>query len=186
MKKTLIFYILIFVFSAFTLSAIFPYPIFSSYTNINQHDAFQINNYQETELKNDYSISPKILDLEFKEINYILPENFEIIDLETEEVLFAKRIGGNFHADIIFDKESKILLHKICANWNYNRRPVLVKLTENGYLPASLICYPHGYQNHFCLHFKNSKTHGTKKEDNQSQKIIKKAQLLGKKIIKSA
>ena len=185
MKKQFLFYIIIFTFSALTLSAIFPYPIFSNYTNINQLEAFEINNYQETEIKNEYTIYPEILDIEFEIINQILPEKFEIIDIETEQSFFAVRVGGNNHVDITFDKSNLSVLHDICENWSWTRRPVLVKINENSYLPASIICYPHGYQNHFCLHFKNSKTHGTNREDSQAQKAIDRAYKDGKKIVES-
>ena len=172
MKKQFLFYLLIFLFSSLTLSSILPYPILSNYTNITHLNAFEINNYRETEIKNDYSPTTKLLDIDFEIINLILPEKFEIIDINTQQTIFAKRVGGKSHADIILDYENKSILHNICESWNYDRRPVLVKLNENCYLPACIICYPHGYQNHFCLHFKNSKTHATNKKDESAQKAI--------------
>ncbi len=183
MQKTLLFYVLIFMLAASIVSALLPYPIFSSYTNITEQNAYEINNFQETELINDFSIIPNILNLEFEEINSILPDKFEIIDIETEEILNATRIGGNSHADVDLDKNSQAIFHEICNNWNWSRRPVLVKLNETAYLPASIICYPHGYNNHFCLHFKNSKTHGTNRFDTESQKAIDKAFKKGKSLI---
>lgn len=185
MQKSILFYLIIFALSALLISAILPYPIFSSYTNINNQNAFEINNFKETEIKNNFNISAKILDFDFDDINQIIPIEFELIDLNSEETLQATRIGGNNHADIIFDQYSKIRLQQICQKFSWERRPVLVKLNENAYLPASLICFPHGYNNHFCLHFKNSKTHGTNKSDNTSQKTIKTAKKLGIKYLES-
>lgn len=183
MQKTLLFYVLIFMLAVCTVSALLPYPIFSSYTNITEQNAYEINNFQETEHNNNFSITPKVLNLEFKDINSILPDKFEIIDIETEEILNATRIGGNSHADVVLDENSQALFHEICENWNWSRRPVLVKINETAYLPASIICYPHGYNNHFCLHFKNSKTHGTNRVDTESQKAIDKAFKIGKSLI---
>lgn len=179
MQKSFLFYILIFLVASLSLSAILPYPIFSSYTNITTQDAYHINNYRETELVNDFTITPQILDLKFDDTNQILDTNLEIIDIFSHQILLAYRIGGNNHIDIIFEKESLEAFQDLCHQWSWSRRPVLVKLSENAYLPASIICYPHGYNNHFCLHFKGSKTHGTNKVDEQSQKIIDKAKTLG-------
>ena len=50
--------------------------------------------------------------------------------------------------------------------------PALAKINEQTFLPASIYSYQHGYQNHYCMHFKNSKTDGTKKEDAFHQKNI--------------
>lgn len=165
--------------SVLTISALLPYPIFSPYTNITQQNAYEINNFKESEISNNYSISPKMLNLDFEIINQLLPQVFEIIDVKSEESLFATRVGGNNHADIIFEPESLKRFHNLCNLWSWNRRPVIVKLSENAYLPACIICYPHGYENHFCLHFKNSKTHGTNRIDIQSKKAIEKAKSYG-------
>ena len=183
MQKQFVLYIFIFFISACILSAIFPYPIFSKYTNITENEAIKISNFKETELENIFSIKPKILEIEFCEINYILPEKFELIDISTEEILITTRIGGKNHADISFDKRNLETLHNICVNWSWETRPVLIKLNETAYLPASITCYPHGYNNHFCLHFKDSKTDGTQKISEKHQQTIAEAIRLGKKII---
>lgn len=172
MQNKLLFYVIIFIISTLTISSLLPYPILSPYTNINQQNAYEINNYNETEIQNYYKTNPKILDLDFSDINSLLPDKFIIIDIDSEEYLNAMRIGGNNHADITLDNESEKILHEICGGWTWDRRPVLVKLNETAYLPASLICYPHGFNNHFCLHFKNSRMHGTNKKDEEAQKAI--------------
>ncbi len=175
--KNLLFKCMIFVFISLGFSALFPYPIFSSHTNITSKQATQINNYLECEMKNQTNFQTKILSLDWNEIQYILPSQFEIIDLENENLFHAEFLGGINHADIkpLDDKE---------ANLKQEIRPVLVKLSENAYLPASLFAYPHGFESHICLHFKNSKTHGTNKIDQTHQKTIKNATKLGAKYLK--
>ncbi len=171
MQKSLfncVFFLLVMAF----FSSILPYPIFSNYTNISAKEATEINNYHECEIKNETDNSIKILSLEWKDILHLLPLNFEIIDLESEQTLQATLLGGTNHADIQLDENIYSL--------SWQRHPVLIKLTESAYLPASLASYPHGFERHYCLHFKGSKTHGTREEDPAHQSCIKKAQTLGK------
>lgn len=152
-------------------SSILPYPIFSNYTNINAKEATEINNYHECEIKNETDDSIKILSFEWEDIIHLLPSKFEIIDLESEISMQGTFLGGTNHADIKLDENIYL------PSWECH--PVLVKLTESAYLPASLLAYPHGFENHLCLHFEGSKTHGTRKVDSTHQTCIKKAQAIG-------
>ena len=184
MNKKFVFYLLIFILSALSLAAIFPYPITSNYTNINEIDAYKINNYNETELTPLNQSEKKLLDLDFEAISVLLPTQFEIIDIESKETYLAQKIGIKNHVEIIMDENSKETLLETIGNFSWKRRPVLVKLNSNAFLPASLACYPHGYKEHFCLHFKNSKTHGTKKYDHYHQKNIEIAKSKSKQLVK--
>ena len=184
MQRSTLIYIMIIFISIFVFSAIFPYPIFSPYTNITTKNMTELNNYCESERTLETNQNIALLNVEWADcINYILPINAEIelIDPETKTSLFATRIGGKNHADIEFDELSFKALKSTCQNWSWHRKSVLIKLNETCYLPASLACYPHGLTNnntsgHFCLHFKNSKTHGTNKIDVEHQKQIEKLQ----------
>ena len=172
--------------------ALLPYPIFSSTTNITHSDEFQINNFYESEFTNLDTLSPKILPLPHKEVVHFLDEEFQILDLESGLCFSATRIGGKNHADIeTTDTESAFVVKKICGGeFSQTRRPVLVKITETAYVPASIVLYPHGYTCNgtlggpLCLHFLNSKTDGTKQEDFFHQQAVKKAEKLGKKYLK--
>lgn len=180
MQRATLIYLTVILIAILTFSAILPYPVFSPYTNITSQDAYEINNYFETEISNSSSQKDKLLDVDwFSCINYLLPLDIEIelVDINSNTTLLAKRIGGTNHADIEFDEENLQTLKSLKENWSWTRRPMLLKLNENTYLPASLACYPHGYCDqsklgHFCLHFKNSKTHGTNRIDLKHQKNI--------------
>ncbi|MGN1201356.1 MAG: hypothetical protein ACI4R8_03780 [Candidatus Caccovivens sp.] len=174
MQKVL-FNCVFFVLVVAVFSSIFPYPIFSNHTNISAKEATEINNYHEIEIQSETDSSIKILSLTWEDILHILPQTFEIVDLESEEILQATTLGGRNHADI--------KLNQSIYKPSWERHPVLVKLTESAYLPASLSAYPHGYDSHFCLHFIGSKTHGTQKVDSTHQNCIKKAQKLGQEYI---
>ena len=159
------------------------YPVFSPYTNITSQNAYEINNYFETEISDISTQKDQLLDIDWFYINYLLPldTEMELIDLQSNTTFLAKRIGGINHADIEFDKENLKQLKEVVQNWSWNRRPVLLKLNESTYLPASIACYPHGYCDksqigHFCLHFKNSKMHGTNRIDLKHQKAIEDVQ----------
>lgn len=186
MKKTTLFYIMIFVFVTAVFSSLLPYPIFSNYTNVSENEIFDINNYQETELTQIYNHSPQVLDLDFKQINALLPieSKFEIFDITGENSFIAQRTGGQNHLDIepTSEEDFQNLLKITNFTLDWTRTAVYIKLSDTAYVPASLCAYPHGYKTlgtsctgHFCLHFKNSKTDGSGKVDTNHQKAIDKA-----------
>ncbi len=187
-----VFTIMLILVSMTMFSAIFPYPVFSNFTNITEKENIQILDYNETEIEAKTNENSRILDLEFDEIDTILPQNsvFEIIDIQTEKNFNVFRTGGYFHID--FEPKSPEdyqTFYEICNySWSWEKRPVLIKINENSFVPASMSCYPHGYSNnlgHFCLHFKSSKTDGTKTKDYEHQKNIKKALKFGAIYIKN-
>ncbi|MDE6583077.1 MAG: hypothetical protein K2K31_00285 [Clostridia bacterium] len=189
-----IFYVMVFVVAMAMFSMILPYPVLSNQTNLTKQQVFEINNHFETELQNTSNQSPKILDLDWHYIDSILSldSEFAIIDLTTEASFYVQRTGGTNHADIeVQNKDNSEILSNICQDFSWERRPVLVVLNDNAYLPASLCIYPHGFSEnnimngHLCLHFKNSKTHGTNKIDEKHQKTIKNAEKIGKNYIKN-
>lgn len=178
MKK--LFVIIIFVFSSLIFTAIVPYPLFSQTVEMTNLQESQINDFHESEVKSCIFSEPKLLDLSFNELNPIveLSEKYELVNLLTNQIYTFTRIGGTSHLDIIFETPYPSTL-------DWSKVPALVKLSDTAYVPASLCEYRHGYENHFCLHFKNSKTHGTNKVDPTHLKTIKKAQKLGKSYIKN-
>ena len=172
-----IFYIISFILISTTFSAIFPYPIFSNHTNITEKVAYEINNYYESEISNFASQEVKLLPLNFSIMSSLIQlyDVFEVFDIETENSFTAVRIGGMNHLDIqAIDQQNHSALYEICGeNWSWSRRPVLVRLNDSTFVPASISCYPHGYSNnssingHICLHFYDSKTDGTHEEDSE-------------------
>lgn len=194
MKQTTLIFVMIFTLTALIFSCFFPYPIFSNYNNITQSNAYDINNYQETEFQSQNSQTAKIINLEWNQADNLIPQDseFEIVDLQSGQSFIAMRTGGENHADIEPKSETDVQLLKQFTTWTWTRRPVLVKLNDFAYLPASLAPYPHGFcqmqtsiNGHMCLHFKNSKTHGTNRQDEQHQKCVQKATTLGEKYLQA-
>lgn len=196
MKYRCLLIVFIFLLTAMMFASLFPYPIFSNYTNITKNEAYEINNYQETELQiNDADTPPQILNLDWqKEIKYLLEENkvYAVIDLDTQIQFYIKIIDKHHHADIEPNsmQDFEIMQNLAENSWTWRRRPVLLKYNQTTYIPASLALYPHGYSEsktsgHFCLHFKNSKTNQTNQIDDFHQNTIKIATKQGKKYIKN-
>lgn len=195
MKQSTLLYIIFFVGICAIFSCIFPYPIFSNYNNITEENASEINNYFETELNSSTIVKPNILTLSwFNMIDnmFEIGKKYEIIVLQSGESFYITRTGGKNHADIeAYTLSDFQIMHEI-SNKNFASKylAVLLKLNENSYIPASLYCYSHGYNNssvgygHFCLHFKNSRTDYTNKLDSNHQKTVKIATKKGKSFIK--
>jgi hypothetical protein len=195
MQKTSLFYITIFVLVMAIFSSLLPYPIFSNYSNISEKEMFDINNFNETELQPNSDQTAQILELDFQEINVLLPIGcqFEIFDTTFENSFVAERTGGQNHLDIEpIDKENFENFKNFSQNTlSWNRVAVAVKLNDTAYLPASLATYPHGYKTkssnccgHLCLHFKNSKTDGNNKTDSSHQNCVENATKQAKKSLK--
>lgn len=108
-----------------------------------------------------------------------------VYDYDTGISWTVKRTGGSKHADVEpvskADTENyKAALGKYYKNWKRHACVVVVK----GYrLAASYHGYPHGYDaiasnnmtGHYCIHFKNSRTHCSNKIDPDHQACVKKA-----------
>ena len=174
MKRFYSMFSFIFVLVFFIFCTILPYPIFASTTNLNKNQAYQINAVNEIEISNISNAYFNILDKSWDGcIDYVLSyyTPYEVIDLEKEKSFFLSRIGGKNHADMIYvSKEDEDFINENYQQKNYV--PVAIKLNDQTYIPACFCPYAHGYQNHYCLHFKNSKTDGTQKKDNIYQNVV--------------
>ena len=198
-----VFNIFSFTLIALLICAVFPYPAFSRYTNITQIEAYKINNFHESEITNQASQKTEILDLKFESLDLIFPINsqFEIFDMHSSSSFMATRTGGKNHFDIEpVDFENAQIIQQIAAEnnsaesqiWSWTRHPVIVKLNEHAFLPASIAYYPHGHtknpvitNGHFCLHFAGSKTDGTNMVDDFHQKCVAYAKRNGKNFLKN-
>lgn len=180
MKKLLL--VVVFILATMIVTALVPYPFLSQTVGMTNTQATKINDFHESEVKAVILSQPKLLDLSFNDINSLLSsgsdEKYELINLENNQTYSFERIGGTGHCDIVFENAYPETL-------DWSKVAVLVKLSDNAYVPASLCEYKHGYENHFCLHFLGSKTHGTNKIDPTHQKIVKKAAKLGKAYLKN-
>lgn len=183
MQRKLVLYIVICLVTACTFSSMLPYPIFSPYTNLTKANMYEINNYYETELNVKSSEQIKVLNWDwFDVVQYILPSIFKVIDVYSGKCYSVKLIGGHNHADVepIDANNTQIFKDIYGGEWSWSRRPVWVQINDTTYLCASINGYPHGNSyvegsnlgGHTCIHFLNSKTHGTEKVDEAHQSCI--------------
>lgn len=126
----------------------------------------------------------------FKEVNKAFPPNAvaTVVDVRTGFVWKVMRVSGSassHHADCepltLTDTNN---LKKIIGGYSWNRRPILVTYKGRTFA-ASMNFMPHGnapgkivdngFPGHFCIHFLNSKTHGTNKVDSDHQRCVSEA-----------
>ena len=104
-----------------------------------------------------------------------------VIDCETKKAYQVIRVGGYNHADVQpIDAENTAIMKSLYdGTWSWTRRPVWVEI-NGSYVAASINGMPHGYtliegnnmDGHTCIHFLNSKTHGTKRVDETHQAAV--------------
>ena len=173
MKKKIVFNSLIMLFVFIISGCLFPTPIFSKYANITSSHIMQVNDYNETEMKNNHTEHAVILKLKWNIIDNLICNNtpYEVCDATTKNTFSIKRVGGTNHADVVHATEYDLeIINELFSQSSYN--PVLIKINEKSFVPASLNTYRHGYDNHMCLHFEGSTTDGTKLSDIRHQKAI--------------
>ena len=117
------------------------------------------------------------------EMTKVIPKNarFTIKDVRTGKTFTAARWSGANHLDAepASAEDTKIMKDIFGGSWTWNRRAVLIKYNGHVYA-ASMNGMPHGttvignngFDGHFCIHFKNSKTHETQKVDPDHQKAV--------------
>lgn len=183
MHKRILIYLIVFSLAASVFACLFPYPIFSSYTNVTDKNMVEIANVSESELEVEQDDEIKVLNIDWSVANAII-ENYKpyrLIDIKSGISIMIERIGGKNHADIeTIDSNNTMLLYEIYNNkLSWERRPMYLKYTDNVYLCCSLSGFPHGeskgennLNGHLCLHFKNSKTHGNNTIDKAHQKCV--------------
>ncbi|MBR2860429.1 MAG: peptidoglycan-binding protein [Clostridia bacterium] len=125
--------------------------------------------------------------LDWSTVKNIFPKKTvaTVIDFDTGVSWKVKRTGGSKHADVEPVSSSDTALYKQALgkyykNWKRHSCIVLV----NGYrIAASYHGYPHGYDaisgnnltGHYCIHFKNSRTHCSNKIDSDHQACVRRA-----------
>lgn len=120
------------------------------------------------------------------EANRLLPKGsvMSITDLETGLTFKGQRRAGSAHADVqpLTKEDSKIMKAIYGGKWSWNRRAVLV-LSPEGPVGGSMHGMPHGgdgiagndFNGHFCIHYKDSTTHGSGHADPAHQAMVHKA-----------
>ena len=106
-----------------------------------------------------------------------------VTDVSTGISWKEKRTGGTNHADVQpVTAADTAAMKKACGSWSWERRAVWVSINGQKYA-ASMNCMPHGsgsittndFNGHHCIHFTNSRTHGTNSVCPLHQAAIKKA-----------
>ena len=198
MAKNFSFFAILTIFCVCFLTCILPYPVFQKTANITASDIEKINNHNEIEL----SISEPNSNIIVTNLNWFDCTNdlfptfmkTRIIDVETGKEFYVYRVGGINHADIeTIDADNTAILLEIYNNaYSWKRRAVWVEIKPNLWVAGSINGYPHGetyisdnnMTGHFCLHFLESKTHGTKRVDKAHQNCISYAYKNKEKIVK--
>ncbi|HWR60578.1 MAG TPA: LysM peptidoglycan-binding domain-containing protein [Clostridia bacterium] len=124
----------------------------------------------------------------FKEVQYIYEKGDIAIvtDVETGKSFKVKRLYGRNHADSepLTAEDTKIM-KSIYGEWSWDRRAIIVTVEDDKgverKIAASMNGMPHGgksikdnkFGGHFCIHFKNSRTHSGSRLDPGHQKAVK-------------
>ncbi|MBO8169855.1 MAG: hypothetical protein H0Z35_11825 [Thermoanaerobacteraceae bacterium] len=108
----------------------------------------------------------------------------KVTDLETGLSFWVQRRGGTYHADVQpLSKEDTAVMKKIFhGRWTWKRRAIIVEVGHKK-MAASMNGMPHGqgaiknnnFPGHFCIHFYNSLTHGSRSRDPAHHLMIMKA-----------
>lgn len=110
-----------------------------------------------------------------------------VTDVRTGKSFKIQRSGGHLHMDVHpLTAADTAVMKSICGTWSWARRAIW--LTVNGKVyAASMNCMPHSpdpsstdnFPGHFCIHLKNSRTHGGNNVDPDHQACIMYAYKVG-------
>jgi len=94
----------------------------------------------------------------------------KVVDVITGKSFNIRRKGGVYHADVetVSTSDTKTMLAVYGGKWSWDRRAIWVVI-DGVYYAASMNGMSHGeetslsnnMEGHFCIHFLNSRTHGT-------------------------
>ncbi|HPF88386.1 MAG TPA: peptidoglycan-binding protein [Candidatus Limiplasma sp.] len=127
-----------------------------------------------------------VLDWFEDNVSAVIPKHatFTIKDVRTGKTFKAKRWSGVNHLDAepLTAEDTATMKSIYGGSWSWSRRPILI-LYKNKVYAASMNGMPHGtttisgnnFDGHFCIHFKNSKTHETEKVDSAHQACVTEA-----------
>ncbi len=131
------------------------------------------------------SAKTETLDWYADNVTHVIPKNAHVVikDVKTGKTFNAVRWSGAAHMDTepASSEDTAILKSIYGGSFSWKRRPILVKYNGHVYA-ASMNGMPHGtttisngFDGHFCIHFKNSKTHGSDKVDSEHQNCVNQA-----------
>lgn len=107
-----------------------------------------------------------------------------LVDVETGKKFEVVRRGGTYHADIqpVTAHDTQVLRELYPHGWSWKRRGVIAYIGMEA-VAASINGMPHGsgiitgnnFKGHFCIHFRDSRVHLSRKVDPAHQMMIWKA-----------
>lgn len=162
-----------------------PYPNFNSSNIVSAKDQQTINDKYEDEILNSELNFANVEVLsydwfEFMNTHFTKYKTVRVIDIKSGKEYFVQRLGGYNHADVqTIDSQNTAIFKSIYGGeWSWTRRPVWVEINGQ-FFAGSTNGMPHGFSildngegGHTCIHFLNSKTHGTKRVDEQHQECV--------------
>ena len=127
----------------------------------------------------------EVLDWYKDNVSKVIPKGarFTVKDIGTGKTFEMVRWSGGDHMDAEprSDKDTETIKSIYGGTYSWRRRAILIKYNGHVYA-ASMNGMPHGtttieneFDGHLCIHFKNSKTHGTDVVDPDHQNAVDKA-----------
>lgn len=125
--------------------------------------------------------------LSWTEVNELFPRYAKatVIDIDTGLSFRLQRRAGGNHADVqpLTAEDTAVMKQIYNGKWSWKRRAVLVEVEDGRRIAASMNGMPHGqgaiqgneFNGHFCIHFRDSKTHGSGRVDEAHQLMVWKA-----------
>jgi len=122
--------------------------------------------------------------LTWKEVDGLLPiyAKANIIDFETLWEFRVQRRAGTSHADVqpLSAEDTEIMKNIYGGHWSWRRRAIIVQLDNGRMISASMHGMPHGqgaikgnnFNGHFCIHFRDSTTHGSHKRMEDKRRFV--------------
>ncbi len=105
----------------------------------------------------------------------------KVTHIDSNLVFYAYRHGGTLHADVEpLTAADTAIMRRIYGSFSWDREAVIVEINGKK-MAGSMNGMPHGnytitnnnYRGHFCIHFLNSRTHGTNRIDAEHQATLK-------------
>ena len=183
MKVNLLSVVFTILFCSLLFSVVVPYPTVNS----------SLLSYKQQQIINDKNENEEIVEQNKPKVSVLNLDWFDymndyftkyvtvrVIDAYTLKEYYVKRMGGYNHADVqTIDASNTAIFKEIYGGtWSWTRRPVWVEIDGKFYAGSSN-GMPHGFDiletgegGHTCIHFLNSKTHGTKRVDEGHQNCV--------------
>lgn len=200
MKMKLVYYFVVVLLFASFIACLVPVPIstykteyesFSEREKALYNDAYEFEENHNSDTDHYESVKkeiPEVVNLDwFNVVNNFFTKYTlvaQVIDVDTKKSYYVKRVGGYNHADVQpIDSSNTAIMKSIYGGvWSWTRRAVWIEINGT-YVAASINGMPHGFSlisgnnmnGHTCIHFLNSKTHGTKRVDEAHQAAVAKA-----------